>query len=154
MKPVAQPLLRRFGFRKVMVINGALSGFFFMLCAAFRPGWSSLLVSALLLLGGFFRSLQFTAFNTISYSDLPRERMSAGTSLYSTIQQLTLTLGIVIGAATLEFSTALLGHTQARPVDFSIAFVLLGLIGLLSVPICARLAPEAGAAVSGHQILR
>jgi EmrB/QacA subfamily drug resistance transporter len=151
MKPAAQPLLRRFGFRWTMIINGALASVFIVLCAAFTPGWPSLLISALLLVGGFFRSLQFTAFNTIAYSDIPRPMMSAATSLYATVQQITLTLGIVIGAAALEFSAALHRHAEAAPADFAIAFALVGLIGALSIPVCAKLSPEAGEALSGHQ---
>ena len=150
MKPAAQPLLRRFGFRNTMVINGALASLFIALCALFAPNWPSLLISFLLLLGGFFRSLQFTAFNTIAYGDIPRPRMSAATSLYSTIQQLTLTLGIVIGAASLECSTALRHHRHVMPADFAVAFVLVGLIAAISVPVCSRLSPEAGEALSGH----
>jgi MFS family permease len=152
MKPAAQPLLRRFGFRYTMVINGVLASLFMAICALFTPAWPSLLISLLLLCGGFFRSLQFTAFNTIAYSDIPRPRMSAATSLYSTIQQLTLTLGIVIGAASLEASTALRHHPHAEPADFAIAFVLIGLIAGLSVPVSAGLSPEAGEAVSGHHV--
>jgi len=151
MKPAAQPLLRRFGFRKTMMINGALAAAFIAMGALFTPAWPSLLMSALLLSGGFFRSLQFTAFNTIAYSDIPRARMSAATSLYSTVQQLTLTLGIVIGAASLEISTALHHHHHATTSDFSIAFILVGLIGAMAVPVCASLSPEAGENVSGHQ---
>lgn len=153
MKPAAQPLLRRFGFRATMVINGAIASVFILLCAAFSPAWPGLLISLLLLCGGFFRSLQFTAFNTIAYGDVPRSMMSAATSLYSTVQQLTLTLGIVVGAAALEASAALRHHLHAAPADFAIAFVLVGLIGAMSIPVCARLSPEAGESVSGHHAL-
>jgi Na+/melibiose symporter-like transporter len=150
MKPAAQPLLRRFGFRKTMMINGGLGAGFIALNAIFSPAWPSLAMSAVLLAGGFFRSLQFTAFNTIAYSDIPRARMSAATSLYSTVQQFTLTMGIVIGAASLEVSTALHHHRHAMTSDFSIAFILVGLIGALAVPVCAKLSPQAGESVSGH----
>jgi hypothetical protein len=132
------------------MVNGAIASGFIALSALFSPAWPSLLMSGLLLAGGFFRSLQFTAFNTIAYSDIPRSRMSAATSLYSTVQQLTLTLGIVIGAASLEISTALHHHNHATTSDFSIAFVLVALIGAFAVPVCARLSPEAGESVSGH----
>jgi EmrB/QacA subfamily drug resistance transporter len=156
MKPAAQPMLRRFGFRTTMVINGALGALFIALCAAFTPAWPPLLISGLLLVGGFVRSLQFTAFNTIAYSDVPRARISAATSLYSTIQQLTLTLGIVVGAAVLEASAALHDHSNgapAGPADFAAAFLLVGLIGGASVPVCARLSAAAGEAVSGHHVV-
>jgi EmrB/QacA subfamily drug resistance transporter len=150
MKPAAQPVLRRFGFRLTLIVNGALAAAFIAVCALFSPAWPSLLLDGILLLGGFFRSLQFTAFNTIAYGDIARARMSAATSLYSTIQQLTLTLGIVIGAASLEISESLRHHAQAQVSDFSAAFLLIGAIACLAVPICARLQDDAGEALSGH----
>jgi EmrB/QacA subfamily drug resistance transporter len=150
MKPAAQPVLRRFGFRRTLIWNGALAAAFIAICAFFKPAWPDLLLDAILLAGGFFRSLQFTAFNTIAYGDIPRAKMSAATSLYATVQQLTLTLGIVIGAASLEASTALHHHATARVADFSIAFLLIGAISALAIPVCARLREDAGEAVSGH----
>jgi EmrB/QacA subfamily drug resistance transporter len=150
MKPAAQPVLRRFGFRATLIYNGALAALFIAICAFFKPAWPALLLDAILLAGGFFRSLQFTAFNTIAYGDIPRPKMSAATSLYSTVQQLTLTLGIVIGAAALEASTALHHHATAQVADFSIAFLLIGAISALAIPVCARLREDAGEDVSGH----
>jgi MFS family permease len=150
MKPAAQPVLRRFGFRWTLVVNGILASAFIAICATFKPSWPSLVLDAVLLAGGFFRSLQFTAFNTIAYGDIPRPKMSAATSLYSTVQQLTLTLGIVIGAASLEISTSLHHHSRAQVGDFSIAFLLIGLISAAAIPICAMLKEDAGEALSGH----
>jgi EmrB/QacA subfamily drug resistance transporter len=150
MKPAAQPMLRRFGFRTTLIINGILAASFIAVCAAFSAAWPALLIDAVLLAGGFFRSLQFTAFNTIAYGDIPRPRMSAATSLYSTIQQLTLTLGIVIAAASLETTAALRHHPTATTPDYSIAFIIIGIIAATAVPICAKLSPEAGESISGH----
>lgn len=150
MKPAAQPVLRHFGFRTTLMVNGVLAAAFIAFCAAFSPAWPALLMDAVLLAGGFFRSLQFTAFNTIAYGDIPRPRMSAATSLYSTIQQLTLTLGIVIGAASLEVASSLRHHTTALPADYSVAFSIVAAIAAFAIPICAKLSPEAGQAVSGH----
>jgi EmrB/QacA subfamily drug resistance transporter len=150
MKPAAQPVLRRFGFRTVLVVNGVLASGFIAICAAFQPGWPHLVLDAILLVGGFFRSLQFTAFNAIAYGDVPRARMSAATTLYSTIQQLTLTLGIVIGAATLEISARVHGHATALRPDYALAFLVVGGVAVLSVPFCAALRKDAGEALSGH----
>jgi EmrB/QacA subfamily drug resistance transporter len=153
MKPAAQPVLARFGFRGVLVVNGLLAGLFLTATAAFSPGWPWYALNGVLFVGGFFRSLQFTAFNTIAYGDIERPRMSAATTLYATIQQLTLTLGIVIGAALLEFSASLHGRANATRADYSFAFLIVGLIGLAAVPICARLRDDAGEALSGHHVL-
>ncbi|HEX7390800.1 MAG TPA: MFS transporter [Acidiphilium sp.] len=150
MKPLAQPILRRFGFRNAMVVLGLLSVAFTALCAAFTPGWSIVALDAVLLVGGVFRSLQFTALNTIAYADVPRSRMSAATSFYATFQQITLTLGISIAAGSLEFATAISGHASPGIDDYAWSFILVSLIGLVSVPVCARLRADAGEAVSGH----
>jgi EmrB/QacA subfamily drug resistance transporter len=150
MKPAAQPMLRRFGFRNTMVVNGALAAAFIAICAVFQPNWPSLWLDGILLIGGFFRSLQFTAYNAIAYGDIARARMSAATSLYSTIQQLTLTLGIVVGASVLEISANAHHRLIATVPDFHIAFLIVGGIAMLSVPLCARLRADAGEALSGH----
>ncbi len=152
MKPAAQPLLHRFGFRSTLVINGAIAAAFIAICAAFRPSWPTYLLDILLLLGGFFRSLQFTAYNTIAYADIPRPRMSAATTLYATIQQLTLTLGIVIGAASLEITTALRGQTSTGLLDYSIAFLIVAGIGALASPFCLNLTENAGETLSGRHV--
>jgi EmrB/QacA subfamily drug resistance transporter len=150
MKPAAQPLLRRFGFRAVLIVNGVLAAAMIAICAAFQPNWSSELLDVILFAGGFFRSLQFTAFNTIAYGDIERSRMSAATTLYTTLQQLTLTLGIVIGAATLEISARLTEHATATQADYALAFLVVGGIAMLAVPLCAALQADAGAELSGH----
>jgi EmrB/QacA subfamily drug resistance transporter len=150
MKPCAMPLLARFGFRTILIWNGALAACTMSLCAAFEPNWPSLLMDALLFTGGFFRSLQFTAFNVIAYDDIPRPRMSAATSLYSTVQQLSLTLGIVVGASTLDLTTHLLHHPTATKLDYAIAFLTVSAIALLASPFCALLPRNAGEAMSGH----
>jgi MFS family permease len=150
MKPAAQPVLHRFGFRAVLVLNGVLAAGMMGVCAAFQPDWPSLLLDGLLFVGGFFRSLQFTAFNTIAYGDVLRTRMSAATTLYSTIQQITLTLGIVIGASVLEISARLHHHPTALKSDYALAFIIVSAVAMLAVPLCARLPANAGEALSGH----
>jgi EmrB/QacA subfamily drug resistance transporter len=150
MKPAAPPLLARFGFRNILIWNGACATLAISLCATFEPSWPSLVMNLILFAGGFLRSLQFTAFNVIAYGDIPRPKMSAATSLYSTVQQLSLTLGIVAGATTLDLSTRLFHHTTATKTDYALAFMTVSLIGLLASPLCARLPPTAGASMSGH----
>jgi EmrB/QacA subfamily drug resistance transporter len=150
MKPGTQWALRRFGFRDTLVVNGALAALFIALTAAFRPGWPIELIYLVLLIGGFIRSLQFTAYNTLAYADLPRTAMSAATSLYSTIQQVSLTLGITVGAAALEVSMLLLHNTQPKLADFSAAYLLVGFISLLAAPAAVFMPRDAGAELSGH----
>ena len=149
MKPAAQRSLRTFGFRTVLVWNAGLSAVLLAACAAFRPVWPMAGLYAVLVAGGFLRSLQFTAYNTIAYADIPRPRMSAATSLYSTIQQLSLTLGITVGAAALQGSTMLSGRVQPGLPDYSAAFLAVAAVAVLAAPMALRLPRDAGDEVSG-----
>ena len=88
------------------------------LCAAFRPAWPVAAIYGVLLVGGFFRSLQFTAYNTLAYGDVPRSRMSAATSLYTTGQQLAATIGVSAGALALEVAMRLSGSEQCDAGGF------------------------------------
>lgn len=150
MKPAAPPLLARFGFRAILIWNGALAALAMSLCASFEPSWPVPVMNLILFIGGFLRSLQFTAYNVIAYGDIPRPKMSAATSFYSTVQQLSLTLGIVAGATTLNLTTRLLHQPTANKTDYAIAFIIVSCIGLAASPLCTRLPRNAGASMSGH----
>jgi len=152
MKPVAQRALRWLGFRAVLGWNGALAAMLLGAMAFLRPSWPLAAIYLLLVTGGFLRSLQFTAFNTIAYADIPRERMSAATSLYSTIQQLSLTLGITVGAAVLEFATAATPEHAPTLQAFTVAFLCVAVFSLLATPLALRLPADAGAEMSGHRL--
>lgn len=150
MKPAALGALRRFGFYNTLLVNAAISAVLLMLCAAFRPTWPAAGIYAALLLGGFFRSLQFTAYNSVAYADVPRERMSAATSLYSTIQQVSLTLGVSLGAAVLEVSMHHFGHEQPGLPDFTAAFIAVGLVSMMAAPATMLMPRNAAEEMSGH----
>ena len=150
MKSAAKPVLRRWGFRSVMVWNGLTSTIFLAAIASFRPSWPTVAIYAVLLVGGFFQSLQFTAYNTIAYAEIDRARMSSATSFYTTFQQLMLTLGICTAAAALAGSLAISGHTQPLLSDFSAAFAVVALVSLAASPTCSRLPRDAGDELSGR----
>jgi EmrB/QacA subfamily drug resistance transporter len=149
-KPIAKPLLRRFGFRAVLAVNAAISAAIVAMTAAFRPNWPILGIYAVLLVGGVFRSLQFTAYNTIAYADIPPRRMSAATSFYSTLQQLSLTMGVTLGAATLALLGAIAGKPHPRLEDFSAAFLIVAAVMLPAAWLALRLPRSAGEEMSGH----
>ena len=151
MKPAAQHALRLFGFRDTLLWNGLVSAVMLGLCAAFRPTWPVAAIYAVLLVGGFFRSLQFTAYNTLAYGDVPRSRMSAATSLYITGQQLAATIGVSAGALALEVAIRLSGDHPARPVDFTVAFVVVACMPLLAGPIALLMPRDAGDDLTGRR---
>ena len=151
MRPSARMILRRLGFRWTMIWVGALATAIFALCAAFRPSWPYAALFAVLFFGGFFQSLQFMAYNTICYADIPRLRMSRATSFYTTFQQICLSLGIATAAAALGAATSLSGHAEPSLRDFSFAFIVVSIIALLAPVISARLDVDAGAELTGQR---
>jgi EmrB/QacA subfamily drug resistance transporter len=150
MRVTAPALLRRLGFRTVLIWVGTIAVALVALIAGIRPSWPETLIYALLIAGGFFQSLQFMAYNTIAYADVPRATMSVATSFYTTFQQMFLTLGIAVSAAALAASVAVHGRTEPLLADFSVAFLVVAAISALSPLISLQLERTAGAELSGQ----
>jgi hypothetical protein len=153
MKATAVPILRRFGFRRTLIANALISSAFIAASGLFQPTTPHLLILAVLLAGGFFRSLQFTAINTLGYADIERARLSRATSFASMMQQLSLTVGVGTGALLLNLSIAARGDDHIVAADFTAAFFAVALVAALSVLAYLPLAADAGAEVSGHRLL-
>jgi EmrB/QacA subfamily drug resistance transporter len=152
MKFTASTLLRWFGFRNTLVVNALISGAFLGACALFTPSTPHWLLLLALLSGGFFRSLEFTALNAISYSDVDSKQMSRATSFASVSQQMSGAVGVAVAAICIELIQVGFGDSALLARDLSLAFVLVAIVSSLSVFIFARLRPDAGAAVSGRMI--
>ena len=151
MRLAAPVLLRRLGFRNVLMWIGLVATLLLAASAAFRPSWSVATIYVVLVLNGFFQSLQFMAYNTIAYADVPRPQMSAATSFYTTFQQMSLTLGIAVSAAMLAASQQILGHTQLMLSDFSVAFLAVASVSMVAPLLSRRFDRSAGAELSGHR---
>lgn len=151
MKIAAAPILRRYGFRDVLVLNALLSSVLLGVCALFTSATPAVLIIAVLLIGGFFRSLQFTSLNTLSYADIPRDQLSLATSFVNVVQQLALSAGVALAAGVLDALRVADGRTELVARDFSISFVLISLIAAASTAMCLALRPDAGSDVSGHR---
>jgi EmrB/QacA subfamily drug resistance transporter len=150
MKPATTTALRRLGFRDTLVFNAILAAFFLSLSAAFRPWWPMIFIYAALLCGGFLRSLQFTAYNALAYSEISRPRMSRATSFYAAMQQVSMTLGVSAAAGSLTVAMALDGHTAPMLSDFSVAFLTVSFISLTAAPVALLMPRNSGMETSGH----
>jgi EmrB/QacA subfamily drug resistance transporter len=150
MKTLAKTILSRFGFRRVLTVNALIGAAFLAASGLFTPTTPHAIMLAVLLLGGCFRSLQFTGINALSYADVSNPQMSSATSLSSVAQQLSLSVGVTVGAFALETANAFNGGKALGAGDFWPAFVLVGVISASSVLWMMRLAPDAGSEVSGH----
>jgi EmrB/QacA subfamily drug resistance transporter len=146
------PIVRRFGFRSVLIYNGLLNAAIMASYAFFAPSTPYAVIVIALLIGGFFRSLQFTSLNTLTYADVSLASMSDGNTLASMAQQLFLSLGVGIAALALHLSLGFRGATALSTRDFVPAFLLTGVLSLLSVACYVPLAYQAGAEVSGRKL--
>ncbi|HEY0265477.1 MAG TPA: MFS transporter [Rhizomicrobium sp.] len=149
-KPVAPPLLRRFGFRDTLMVNGVFASLGYAVCGLFRPGWPLPVMFLVMVCSGFFMSIQFTGYNTIAYDEIEANRMGAATSFYTTFQQLMLSMGICAGAAALQGAMVLGGHALPQFVDFTAAFWIVALVSLTATIWNRRFAHDAGTEISGH----
>jgi EmrB/QacA subfamily drug resistance transporter len=151
MKMTAAPIIRTFGFRKVLIGNALISGAFLFGYALFRPSTPHAVIIATLLLGGFFRSLQFTALHTVAYAEIPQPQLSQATTLASMAQQLAQSFGVGLGALILHLTVWWSGGEALSYQHFAVAFIGVGCVSMLSLPFFWALPPNAGEEISGRK---
>ena len=149
MKFTAPPILKRWGYRRVLMVNAVLTGAGVLCCAGFTPTTPMAAMLGVLLMGGFFRSLQFTALNTLAFADIPHERMSRASSFAAMTQQLSVSLGVGIAAGTLNVSMALRGGAALAVTDVVAGFIVIGLLCALAAIMFRRLPEHAGRTLHG-----
>jgi EmrB/QacA subfamily drug resistance transporter len=154
MKPATTSVLRRFGFRAVLIWNGILTAFLMLGCAALFPQTPRTIILAVLFVNGLCRSMQFTCLSTLAFADIPRPELSSATSFFSMITQMSMGMGVAVGAILLRVAGLLDGNAHGTPAtkEFHIAFVFVAVLTLLATVDCFTLDREAGSAVSGHRL--
>ena len=151
MKAAVASVLHRFGYRNVLIYNALISSAFLMACASFVQGMPFAAMIAILLSGGFFRSLQFTSINTIAYAEIEPAKMSRATAMVAAAQQLSLSTGVAVGALVVELTLRLRHSTSMGINDFPPAFLFVRLLSASAVFIFMRLPHDAGAELSGRK---
>ncbi|ATD67161.1 MFS transporter [Luteimonas chenhongjianii] len=139
-KRIVVPLVQRFGYRNVLVVNTVLTGLTmasFALVEAGQPLWLHLLQFAVF---GAVNSLQFTAMNTLALRDLDGSEASAGNSLLSMVMMLAMSLGVATAGGLLgAFSGGEPAGTAPMLSAFRWTFVCIGALTLASAAIFAQL---------------
>jgi EmrB/QacA subfamily drug resistance transporter len=151
-KPFTTRLMRKFGFKTTLIVSNLASGLALMLCATFRAHTPLVLVVLVLLPVGMFRSIGFTAYNTLYLADIARDEMNNANTLASTIQQLTMGLGVAVGAIALYAATPIdkaFGVASSGRGPFLIAFLLIGILPLAAAGESATLGRGAGSTLTG-----
>ena len=152
MRSLAKRVLRRFGFRSVLIWNTLISCAFTALCALFTPTTPYIIMIAVIFFGGVFRSLQYTAINTIGYADIDAKLMSQATSFSQMAQRLALSGGVAISAFVLHHAG---GGEAVIPVHaFAMAFLTVAAVSALSVASFIKLDPAAGDELAGRLQVR
>ena len=150
MKRVTTPLILRFGYRRVLVVNTLLLGVTAASFAALTPQmpWG-LRVLQLAVLGA-VNSMQFTAMNTLTLKDLTPAMASSGNSLLSMVQMLAMGMGVATASAVLAAFTEVLGVQGAAALPaFRATFVCMGLITVASAFVFWQLGDADSEVVAG-----
>ncbi|MDQ5644239.1 MFS transporter [Klebsiella pneumoniae] len=150
-KPATTPLIRWLGFRRLLLINGALNVCSLLACALLTPQTPVWAIMLILYLGGVFRSIQFTGVSTLAFADVPAAQMSDANTLFSTASQLAVGLGITLGAIGIRLGEQVgdwLHLTELPGISFRLSFVFIALICLVGMIDSLQLAKTAGSSVS------
>jgi len=127
-KQFITPLVRRFGYRQVLVVNTICVGLSiasFALMTASEPTWLRIIHMGVF---GFFNSMQFTCMNTLSLKDLDGKLASSGNGLLSMVMMLSMSLGVASAAAVLAGFSEFIGSTANALQAFHSTFICVGLM--------------------------
>ncbi|MFV0468699.1 MAG: DHA2 family efflux MFS transporter permease subunit [Dysgonomonas sp.] len=146
------PLVKRLGYRTVLISNTIILAFVIAMFALPDKTTPLILLTPLLVIYGSINSIQMSSMNTISLADLTPEVASGGNSLLAITQQLSMTFGVSVGAAILRYSESAswLGNGDIG-LSFQYTFVILGIITFLATGIFFFLKREDGEQMSGHK---
>jgi len=154
LKMTMPAILRRFGYRRVLISNTMILGLLIVLFATIGAGTPVWLIVAQAFVFGFFTSLQYTSMNTLAYADVTEDETSSASTIASTVQQMSISFGV----ATASLVTALFipdrFHTSAPEMIHGIhqAFLVLGGLTVLSTIVFRELKNDDGDTVSRHNI--
>jgi EmrB/QacA subfamily drug resistance transporter len=148
-KPLTTPILRAFRFRTVLVVSAAAAVAFLAAFALVGRDTPPVWLFVALLLSGVFRSIGFTAYNTIQFADVPTNELPSANTLSATLQELSVALGIAVASTALR--VAEIAQPTASLVPFEVAFGVMGAIALVAVVSAIRLPAGIGDAVRQRQ---
>jgi MFS family permease len=153
MKSWAPPILRWFGFKPVLVANAIIVGVSFMGYALFDGSTPRWLIYAVLLTGGFFRSLQFTALNGIAFADVEHPQMSRASTLTTMGQQLSQSIGVGLASSLLQLFRIPAESGHMAPSAVAPAFIVIAIVTLVSTVFFLPLPSDAGAQLHGPRLI-
>lgn len=139
------PILRLFGYKRLLIINTFIVGGVLMMFQVINHGTPVYLIACLTFMFGFVISLQYSSMNSLAYADLLPEQFSSATSIVSVTQQVAQSFGVAVAAILLQwYSASSDQHFMLTPVVFHRVFFTMGVITLFSTIIFSRMSANDG----------
>ena len=129
-KSAVTRILTKFGYRNTLFVVTIIIGIMIAQFSLQSPNMSIYLLVIPLFVLGMVMSTQFTAMNTICLADLTDNNASAGNSMLAVTQQLSISFGIAVSAAILNFYDSQPGGNTVD--NFHYTFITIGVITLIS----------------------
>ncbi|HSN17996.1 MAG TPA: DHA2 family efflux MFS transporter permease subunit [Gammaproteobacteria bacterium] len=146
-------ILRRLGYRRVLIGNTLMIGGMIALFATISAKTPIWLVVMEVFAYGFFSSLQYTAMNTLVFADVSSRQTSGASTIASTLQQMSISFGVA--TASLITAAFIPDRFHADPAQMihgiHKGFLVLGAMTVVSTLVFAGLKHEDGDAVSRPQ---
>jgi EmrB/QacA subfamily drug resistance transporter len=145
-------LLRPLGFRRLLIWNALVTGVYLAGCGFFRIGTPYVVIVLALLIGGFSRSVQFTAVQSLGYAEMPSAQVSRATAFSAMAQQLAQCIGVGMTALVVHLSLIWHGRDAIMAEDVALGYYAIGTAALVSTVIFYLLPAHAGVELSGRTI--
>lgn len=153
MKMISAPLLQRFGYRKILIVNTLMIGATICMFAGVTSATSISIIIVLGLAQGFFNSLQFSSMNSMAYADIVSEDSSMASTIASSLQQMSMSFGLACGSLVTAWYLGDLPQSDRVAVTEALhhAFLTLGALTMISSISFWTLRPTDGESVSQGQ---
>ncbi len=115
MKLLSGPILRRYGYRKVLILNTVMMGLTICLFSLVEAATPMIWIVVLGLAQGFFNSLQFSSMNSMAYADIETSDSSMASTISSSLQQMSLSFGLACGSLITSWYLGDLSQTDLWP---------------------------------------
>jgi EmrB/QacA subfamily drug resistance transporter len=153
LKLTMPPILKAFGYRRVLIVNTVALGLMIFLFSTIDAGTPVWMIVLMAFTYGFLTSLQYTSMNTLAYADVDEREAAGASTIASTVQQLAISFGVAAAslAAALFIPDRL--HATAPQMIHGIHLALwaLGALTIVSTVVFNELKSGDGDAVSRHK---
>jgi EmrB/QacA subfamily drug resistance transporter len=152
LRPFIPRLLKMIGFRRVLLSNTLAIGGLTVLFTTIGRGTPIWVIVAEAMLFGVFSSLQYASMNTLAFADLDENDESSGSSISSTVQQMSVSFGVAIASLATVIFLGNDRHPGSADMILGIhrTFLFLGIFTVGSAWVFRELKPDDGESVSGH----